>query len=372
MTDLRVCFPFVGDTVGGSHISVLELIEALPHEGVEPVVVLHGNGPLTQILRERNVAFEMAPEVRMVEAGPIARQLTSTASAAPRLARFLRGRGIQIVHTNDARMHLTWGPAARLAGAGFVWHQRSADPSRRLSLYSRLANEVLTISQFCKSELSGAMGRCAKVVTNPFDTKRGPPDRTACRGRLLAEIGAGRDARLVGFVGNLTAQKRPLAFVLMASQLGQSGEDLFFPMFGALRQPMQGEVDSLIRSLGLTGRCLLLGPRTPIEPWIAACDVLVAPAQREGHGRTLIEAMLVGTPVVAIARGGHAEIVTHADTGLLVKSDNELAPAVTWLLKNPEEARAMVRRARDYAVRTYSVERHVQAIVATYKKVSRL
>jgi glycosyltransferase involved in cell wall biosynthesis len=308
--------------------------------------------------------------VKLVDPGTIAHQLASMTTSAPRLARFLRSRAINIVHTNDARMHLTWGPAARLAGAAFVWHQRSADSSRRLSLYSRLADEVLTISQFCKSELAGSIGRRAKVVMNPFDTKREPPDRQACRDRLVAEIGAGRQARLVGFVGNLTAQKRPLAFVEMAAQLSLSGRDLFFPMVGALRQPMQGEVESLIGSLGLTGRCLLLGPRTPIESWIAACDVLVAPALHEGHGRTLIEAMLVGTPVVAMADGGHTEIVTHADTGVLVKSDDELVPAVTRLLQNPEEARAMAGRAREYAVRTYSVERHVQDIVATYKKVA--
>src|SRR5262245_64954420 len=103
---------------------------------------------------------------------------------APELARYIRSRDIAIVHTNDLRMHRTWSLAAKLAGARSIWHQRSADRSRRLAVYSCLADRVLTVSHFCKSQLSGAMGRRAIVVTSPFDPPSPMPDRTSAKARL--------------------------------------------------------------------------------------------------------------------------------------------------------------------------------------------
>jgi glycosyltransferase involved in cell wall biosynthesis len=369
VTGFRVCFPFAGDTVGGSHISALELIGALPREGMEPLVAVHREGPLTQMLVERNVRYEIAPDVTLAGPGTIARQLVDMASAAASLARFLRGRKIDIVHTNDARMHLTWGPAARLAGAGFVWHQRSADPSRRLSFYSRLANEVLTISHFCKAELGGAMRQRAKIVINPFDTGLAPPDRARARQALLDELNLPRETRAVGYFSNFMPRKRPDMFVKVVERVRERVGALVCPMFGDPRE--RAEVDRLVAEKKLERNCPIMGFRTPVATWMAACDVVVAPAVREPYGRTLIESMLAGTPVVAAAEGGHIEIVDHERTGLLVEPDNveAFAAAVLRLLRDEKAAREMAGRAREAALARYSVRNHANAIANIYRHI---
>jgi glycosyltransferase involved in cell wall biosynthesis len=351
-------------------MSALELIKALPREGVEPVVVVHCDGPLMQVLSERNVRFEAAPSVKLVNTGAIPHQLANMASAAPPLARFLRSRKISIVHTNDARMHLTWGPAARLAGAGFVWHQRSSDPSRRLSLYSHLANEVLTISEFCKSELTGSVGRRARVVTNPFDTRLAAPDRGPARKALFDALNLPDETRVVGYFSNFMARKRPGVFVEVAGRLRQRVALLVCPMFGDPRD--RGGVDTLIAERRLEKICPIMGFRTPVAAWMAACDIMVAPAVEEPHGRTLIESMLAGTPVVAAADGGHTEIIAHGETGLLVEPDNMGAfeTAAMELLSNPEGARAMAARARECALKQYSARRHAKTVVEIYRRIS--
>ena len=321
---LRVLYPFIGDTVGGSHISTLELVRDLPRDAVEPVIVLHQQGPLANHLTGLGLSFERAPDVNLVSAGSILSQISSMLRCAPKLARYVRSRRIDIVHTNDLRMHRTWAVAVKLAGARFIWYQRSADCSRRLALYSRLADRVLTVSHFCKSQLAGGMGRRAIVVTSPFDAPSPRPDQEAARKRLLTELGADEPAFIVGFVGNLTQQKRPLVFVEMAARLCErTGRRLLFPMFGEPRQPMRQQVDSLIAERGLRGRCFLMGSRHPIEPWMRACDVVVAPGVSEAFGRAMVEATLVGTPVVAAQHGGNAEILTHGETGLLVPVDEQ-------------------------------------------------
>jgi glycosyltransferase involved in cell wall biosynthesis len=365
----RICYPFVGDTVGGSHVSAMELISALPADKVEPLVLVHREGLLADYLRGRGIAFEHAPKIDIVADGAIAAQIPAMVRSAARLTPFLRRRRIDVVHTNDIRMHLSWGLAARCAGLKFIWHQRSADNSRRLATYSRLAHRVLTVSHYCKSQLHSSFGLRAKVVVNPFCEATLGLDREAARRRVLGELGAEEGARLIGFIGNLIERKRPLQFVEMAAKLqARKQDDLLFVMLGDPRQPERGMVESRIASLGLERRCVLTGMRFPIEPWIMACDVIVAPAVAEPFGRAVAEPMLLGTPVVAADDGGNPEILTNRVTGLLVRPDDPdaYATATAELLENRDFALTLSRNALEHARRCFSRQRHVEAILQIY------
>ena len=101
---------------------------------------------------------------------------------------------------------------------------------------------------------------------------------------------------------------------------------MFFPMFGETDgtrdKNLRKEVVERIVKFDLMTQCRLMGPRFPIEQWMMGLDALVVPAVRETFGRTLVEAMLCGTPVVAADDGGHREIIRHGETGFLVQPDN--------------------------------------------------
>ena len=55
---MKILFPFVGDSVGGSHRSILELYYQLRKKSIEPVFVLHEIGPLSDLLDGLNVQYE--------------------------------------------------------------------------------------------------------------------------------------------------------------------------------------------------------------------------------------------------------------------------------------------------------------------------
>jgi glycosyltransferase involved in cell wall biosynthesis len=214
------------------------------------------------------------------------------------------------------------------------------------------------------------MGRRAVVVTNPFDTSALAPDRAQARTRLLEALNLPRETRVVGYFANFIPRKRPEIFVEVASRLEILMPGLVCPMFGDPRD--RGRVDEFLTSKGIETLCPIMGFCTPILPWMAACDVMLAPAVQEPYGRTIIEAMLVGTPIVASADGGNPEIIAHGETGLLVEPDNVAGfeNAVAQLLCDPEEARGLADRARNYALERYSVERHVQDVLAIYRDVA--
>src|SRR6478672_4538615 len=90
---IRVCFPFVGDDVGGSHISALKLIQNLDRSRVETVLVLQEpTGPLATFLQRQRQPFTRRPPSKTLPAkgttlGDIANYLTTT---LPCMRRFIR------------------------------------------------------------------------------------------------------------------------------------------------------------------------------------------------------------------------------------------------------------------------------------------
>jgi glycosyltransferase involved in cell wall biosynthesis len=64
--------------------------------------------------------------------------------------------------------------------------------------------------------------------------------------------------------------------------------------------------------------------------------------------RTIIEAMMMGKPVVATNIRGCRELVISGETGILVKYKNsfELMQAINYLIINPEVRKEMGLKAR--------------------------
>jgi glycosyltransferase involved in cell wall biosynthesis len=371
---LRVCFPFTGDTVGGSHLSTLLLIKGLQQLDVDPWVVVHQTGGLlVPELERRGVTWRCAPQVRLVGEAGIAAQISGMVAASGVLAQFIRESGIEIVHVNDARMHRTWVLAAKRAGINLIWHQRSVENSRRLGFYSALADAKITVSEFCRRCLTPRMARDCLVIDNPFDIDD-QLDRMQARQHLLEEYALPHDTYIVTFVGNFIKRKRPEFFVACAAELRRRLDaNLFFPMLGDPRPDLRQEVEEAIQRAGIQDICKILGARFPIEPWLAGSDVLLAPARAEPFGRTLIEAMLVGTPVVASNDGGHAEIIGSPSLGLLVPPDdkNAFVEAVASLLRDSERAKQIAASAFEYARQRFSISRHASEVRKVYRAIRR-
>ncbi len=369
MTDAerRVCFPYVGDDVGGSHLSSIALVRGLAGSGYVPVVVVHARGRLTDELDRQGVVWELAPGTAARSTSRTAQAAAVVRSLAPAI-RFLRDRDVSIVHTNDARMHRTWGPAARMAGRRHVWHQRNAGLSWKMAQVARLANEIVTVSHFTRSTLPPHLARRARVIDNPFDTDPPGVRRDRARSRLSAEVQGSEAVPVVGFAGALIDRKRPLLFVDMALQMIRDGSRARFVMFGADDGPLAGAVRDRIVEHGARHQILHLGFRSPIEEWLAACDVLVLPSVSEPFARTVVEAMIVGTPVVAVRDAGNLEIIESGVNGVLVAPEDpsELSRAVQELVDDPAAAARLAEAARRDVVRRFSIRRHVDAMLEVY------
>ena len=66
----------------------------------------------------------------------------------------------------------------------------------------------------------------------------------------------------------------------------------------------------------------LLGYREDIADLLRSADIFVLPSHREGMPRSIIEAMMVGLPVIASDVRGSREEVVAGETGILVPVGN--------------------------------------------------
>ncbi|MFK4870791.1 glycosyltransferase family 4 protein [Novosphingobium sp. ZW T3_23] len=373
---LRICFPFAGDELGGSHVSARGLMEGLDPARYRLLVVPEvPEGTIAEFFSAFAQGGDPARPSRSFVPG--ARfgigKVLRTLAGVPRRARFLRENAIDVVHSNDGRSHASWALAARLARARLVWHHRGDPDARGLRFVAPLlASRIFTVSRFSLPQGSGKAARAAQVVYSPFDTTV-TADWAKMRRTLVEELGCAEDAVICGWFGNFVQRKRPLEFVDAVERLGALlDKPVVGLMFGDPRNTEVGDaLPQRIARVSGNARVHMMGYRSPGHEWLAGCDLLLVPAAREPLGRTLVEAMLVGTPVIATDSGGNPEAL-EGGCGVLCPLDDPLAMAraAADLLADPERIEEMRTRAKEAARRRFSRENHIRQVTATYDELA--
>ncbi|HEY7730484.1 MAG TPA: glycosyltransferase family 4 protein [Gaiellaceae bacterium] len=100
--------------------------------------------------------------------------------------------------------------------------------------------------------------------------------------------------------------------------------------------PLRADLERRAAELGLDGRVVFLGarPRDEALRYLAGADAALLSSDWENLPHAVVEALAVGTPVVATAVGGVPEVVQDGVNGLLVSpgSPDALAAAVARVL----------------------------------------
>lgn len=201
------------------------------------------------------------------------------------------------------------------------------------------------------------------------------------RGRSLAEVGertVDRAARVRGVLGI-----GPDEFVVLAvgRQEHQKGLDVAIEAVRRLlgRVPQARLVvagragahtpDLARRAAPLGDRVQFLGTRADVADLHCAADVLVLPSRREGSPGVLLEAMAMGTPVVAAAIPQVDEIVDETMARLVPVDDAEgLSAALAEVRADPRSARDRAARARARFLSAFTIERVAEQMVAFYRR----
>ncbi len=186
------------------------------------------------------------------------------------------------------------------------------------------------------------------VLPNPVPSVTDLPDREELRRTF------GLNGATLAFAGRLTAQKslgRALESVATAD-----GVRLVIAGDGPDREALERRAEEL----GLRDRVQFLGtqPRRRIVELFRAADAAVLSSSWENFPHTVVEALAVGTPVLAMEAGGVGEVVRDGENGLLVPAGDgaQLAEAVRRYFAD-DALRERLRAAAAASVVAYAPER---------------
>lgn len=373
--ELRVCLPCVGDSVGGSHRAVIELYKGLKKRNVAACIVLHDKaGPLSAVLEDEGISFEhvsiptLAPE-------PLSRLRIFFAFINNffRLRSFINQQQITVVHGNDLRINLTWSAIARLSAVKYIWHQHSVlTGSRSWKFIPFLCTQFIAVSKFVLKSAPANLAASKKhLVLNPFDTEC-RHNHAEARKWLTEKYSVPANAVLLGYVGRLVESKNIPLLLEAVSKLGTLISDektIHLIIAGHARPEYQQQLADIADRYGIGKSITFTGFSNTPDMILAGLDISVIPSINDGFGRTLVESMLQGTPVLASRSGGHIEIVEHGHTGFLFEPNDidDLVGKAAYLIEHTEKREEVAKQAFSYAEEKYDPEKFLEAILAIYR-----
>jgi glycosyltransferase involved in cell wall biosynthesis len=194
------------------------------------------------------------------------------------------------------------------------------------------------------------------VITNGFDTDVFRPDPEARLG-VRRELGLRPDTPLIGLAARFDPQKDHRNFLDAAALVKGADERVQFLMCGNGIDGRNAALTTTIESLGLRGRCHLLGPRRDMPRIFASLDLACSSsAFGEALPMTLCEAMACGVPCVTTDIGDSARVVDATGRVVPPRDPRALALACRELLDLAPQARAQLGlAARRHIQRHYDL-----------------
>jgi glycosyltransferase involved in cell wall biosynthesis len=193
------------------------------------------------------------------------------------------------------------------------------------------------------------------------------------RAEVLRDLGLVEGTKVVVIIGSITPRKGLLLFVQAARCLSEVYGKVAFVVVGDGQGPYVEEVKASVRESHLGPYFHFLGWRADVAHILRGADVLVVASEQEAFGRTVVEAMGAGVPVVSTRCGGPEEIVVHGETGFLIPNKNSaaMAQAIASLLGDPEMALRLGAAGRARAVSNFSIQAYAGSIQVILSQVAR-
>lgn len=339
---LRALHIASGDLWAGAEVQLFTLLTHFcDGSEVAPHAALLNEGDLARRLRERNIPVTIFDERRM-----------NGVQIACGLRRLMAGLRPDIVHTHRQKENVLGSIANLLTTRaksvrtchGAPEHKPAGIAALHKQLFyaldlmcGRLLQQgIIAVSAPLAQDLAAHFAPASiTVIGNGIDV-----DAVRAAVSPVDFRNSAPDAIHVGIVGRLEAVKRVDLFLETCVRLVRAAPDKTWRFHvigdGSLRAQLQRHA----ATLGIQAAVTFHGHRFDSAACLAALDVLVMCSDHEGMPMTPLEAIAVGTPVVAHAVGGLRELLSGAAGGILVDDHAPAgyASAVLALLQSDQNA----------------------------------
>ncbi len=299
------------------------------------------------------------------------------------IIRLLSQERFDIVHTHSSKAGILGRWAAQISKVpvvvhtihGFPFHDFM--PAWRRQLYINLERSarsctdfIITLSELDRQEAAklNILGRenSGTVYTSIDFSKL---DRLSNPQQTRQQLGIPEGWQAIVMVGRLDPQKAPYLLIEAFSKVVKQHPETLLMLVGdgELRPTLQAQA----QELGIADKVKFLGTREDVPEILKAANIFSFSSLWEAMGRAMIEATLVGKPVVVPSIGGIPEIVHQNETGLLfpVGDVERLAAHLSYLLQHPEEGYRMGQNAKKLTRKLFNADDMVRQIEQIYGRL---
>ena len=373
---------------GGAELATVEITQAVVRAGGRVFVMSEGGRMASDVTRAGGV---------IVPFKAAAKNPLRIIANARRMARFIRERGVDVIHARSRAPAWSALMAARATDTAFVttYHGAYGNRGPLKGLYNSvmargdlvIANSNYTARLVHERHATDKVR--IRLIPRGVDLACFDPAAVAAQrvASLRKKWGAGEGKLIVLHPARLTSWKGQHDVVEAAAQLFRAqgaGRNAAFILAGDA-QGREAYVSGLNRQIaqhGLEGKIRLVGHCGDMAAAYAAAHVtLVASTQPEAFGRTSIEAQAMGCPVIVTRQGASPEtlLTTQRDgadaaTGWIVPAGSPaaLAKAIAEaLILSQRERNAMAKRARAHIRVNFSAEQMQRQTLAVYDECLR-
>jgi glycosyltransferase involved in cell wall biosynthesis len=397
--------------VGGPARHVVWLTKALQSEEFQSVLfagtVPEGEEDMSYFAAQNEVSPVIIPEM--------SRELShKDVISLWKVYRRIRQEKPDIIHTHTAKAGtigraagflyrwLTWktlvGKPRRVRFVhtyhGHVFHSYYGNLKTKIFLFvekalARLASDkivVITPQQFDEIHRQFKVGRAAQFEIVPLGIDLKPFENPSKKQNILrAELDAGDDEILVGFVGRLTEIKN-VSLLLKVAKLYQERKKHDFPKLrfvivgdGNLR----GDLEKESVALGLPETVEFIGNRNDADVFYAGLDIVALTSLNEGTPLSLIEAMANEKAVISTSVGGVVDLLGGIETerdgfkicerGVSVESNDAegFYNGLVYLARDAALRARLGARGKVFVQENYSKERLIRDIERLYRELQK-
>jgi len=224
-------------------------------------------------------------------------------------------------------------------------------------------NVVIAPTEEIKNELINyKVQRPIEVLPTGIDTIdfSQPPRR-----QIREEYGIPKDVRLLMYAGRLAKEKNLEFLSRVVARYMKANKDVWFLIVGD--GPERKDIEKFFEDDGLANKTIFTGyvPHKEIKDYYKASDLFVFASLTETQGLVVLEALASGTPVVAIAYKGVANVLVNGEGAITTGIDEEeFYSAINSALENKEQ---LSRRGIEYVEKHWSMNSMVDKLEKIYE-----
>ncbi len=293
-----------------------------------------------------------------------------------RLKLLVQTHKIQILHCHEAKSRLYGVIVSRLTGVPLIstqhvwtgqdWKTRMAEMVDAGCLH--FSAKVIAVSSQAVKSLKRVLipSRLIETIINGIDLEQF--SGTSGKSGLKASLGIPANIPVIGTVGRLEIDKGRELLIEAARRVTDTGREAIYLIVGDGTE--MENLQSMARNLGLADRILFTGYEQDVRPFLEIMDIFVVPSRSEGTPMALLEAMLMGKPVVVTPVGGVPDVVKNGVNGIVLRERNaaQLAEGLLTILTDGALAMRMGERGRQCVESEYSARRMAERYESVYRE----